>query len=167
MALADKSKAMGSFLDSVARGSAAVATGGASEVLVSQQAKSGDKRGMAQSIFDAATGKSATATQRGGTIGSSSINIDSYSNYIMNGDFLLDTRQGRVWKYDDSQKAFVRINRESTTIEKAVMSSSLNTVKTDLKSAFNALSEAEQGEVKEVYEMNDKALTQHIMSLSR
>lgn len=34
---------------------------------------------------------------------------------------LLDTRIESVWKYEDNKNVFIRINKESTIIEKAVL----------------------------------------------
>lgn len=155
------------FDKAVVSGLAAVSTEGALPAVADQLAVAGDAPVQAQSIFDAATSGSAQAAPGGGTGRGGNININACYNYVMNGDFLLDTRLGRVWKYDDSEKVFVRINKESTQIEAAVMSSALNSVQSQLNSAYNALNAAEQAEVKEVYAMNTKAMAQHLTVLGR
>ena len=80
----------------------------------------------------------------------------------MNGEFLLDTRRGRVWKYDNIKNVFVRINKESTIMEKAVLGSYLHKVKMNFETDFKALSGAEQKKVKEVFDMNNKVLIKKI-----
>jgi hypothetical protein len=99
------------------------------------------------------------------------IDIQTCCNFVIQDNFLLDTRNGDVWKYDDAKNEFeyVEKKREEKVEDNIFKATSLLMLKDDLDLAYKVMSKEEQDDKKDLYEIQKtllhNKLNQHMTAI--
>ena len=165
-----------SVWDDIARGAAAIATGGASEIAIAVQQKEAEKR---RRELQEQKQRSEEAQKRAFAAGRAaedrvdestpSVQINSCCRYQLDAPFLLDAHGGRVWRYDDQKKQFLIVPRESTAIEKSwesILAAKLTADAVDeLAEVTKTSSRAEHLRVSNLVDSHIKVMDEHLKRL--
>lgn len=96
------------------------------------------------------------------TQGAGQVYVNEVANFQMNGNFLLDTQNGRVWLYDTASKQFVLVKKQTNPLEDLLVVTVLTETKDDLFQEFTGMTTAEQKKYKYIFERTNLALDSNI-----
>jgi hypothetical protein len=157
--------------DDIARVGAAVVTGGASEVALALAQKEAEKRRREQQEQQqkAAAAQGAAASAGGRDDDGTRTQVNTCCRYAIEPPFLLDTQNGRIWRYDDTKKQFLIVSKESTTLEKSWESLLFAKLTADVVDGLNEVtktsSRAEHLRVANLVDSHIKVMDEHLKQL--
>lgn len=161
--------------DDIARVGAAIATGGVSEVARAVSESEAEKRRREEEARQkaaaqaaAAFGSQVPAPQAPGSAGSGGPTPSAVccNRYAIEPPFLLDTQNGRIWRFDDTKKQFLIVTKESTALEKSwetLLRAKLTAEAVDgLNDAANTATRAEHLRVAQLVDAHIKVMDDHL-----
>ena len=158
--------------DDIARVGAALATGGASEAARALAQNEAEKRRREQQEQQqkAAAAQGAAAQAQGRGDDGARTEINTCCRYTIDPPFLLDTQNGRVWRYDDTKKQFLIVPKESTALEKSWESLLFAKLTADvvdgLSEGIKTSTRAEHLRVANLVDSHIKAMDDHLKRLN-
>jgi hypothetical protein len=166
----------------------AVFTGGASEVvnqvdeqIATQDAKAeqeAEKRMKVEQMATALMNEAAAAKERqqtpvaatpAGEPAAPAVQINACCAYQIVGDYLLETTQGTVWRFDSARSEFLYVPREKPPFERAMTAILISLTKDKILGALNALywkaPEAQKPDLRKAIDAHAQAIAAEMKKL--
>jgi hypothetical protein len=161
--------------DDIGRIGAAIATGGVSEVARAVSENEAEKRRREEAARQRAAAQAAAAFGAQGPApqapgsprdGAQTPSAVCCNRYAIEPPFLLDTQNGRIWRFDDTKKQFLIVPKESTALEKSwetLLRAKLTAEAVDgLNDAANTATRAEHLRVAQLVDAHIKLMDDHL-----